>query len=85
MKRNPRLKDLPLVPIDHLGYLEDAPPVFFVHYWFEGDPRPEQPNVFCLDCSVPRETGKLVAYRWSHSQDADEPGFIWVANKAGSA
>lgn len=85
VERNPRLNDLPLVQINDLGYPEDAPPVFFGHYWFEGTPQPEQSNVFCLDYSVPRETGKLAAYRWTSDQNPGEESFVWVNNGAGSA
>src|SRR6056297_7836 len=50
---------------DHLvEYSHDDPPFFVGHYWLEGDPSPLAPNIACLDYSVAKEGGKLVAYRW---------------------
>ena len=43
-------------------YPDEAPPVFFGHYWFTGDPAPLTHNTCCLDYSVAKG-GKLVAYR----------------------
>lgn len=51
---------------DHLiEYSEHEPPVFLGHYWLEGTPAPLAPNIACLDYSVAKPGGKLVAYRWS--------------------
>ncbi len=47
------------------GYSPDAPPVFFGHYWMDGTPAPAGPNAACLDYSVARPGGQLVAYRWN--------------------
>ncbi|WP_405232471.1 metallophosphoesterase [Lentisalinibacter salinarum] len=50
---------------DHLvEYSHDDPPCFVGHYWLEGEPAPLAPNIACLDYSVAKEGGKLVAYRW---------------------
>lgn len=50
---------------DHLvEYSHDDPPCFVGHYWLEGKPAPLAPNIACLDYSVAKEGGKLVAYRW---------------------
>lgn len=58
---------IPEEPIDgdyELDYPTTAPPVFVGHYWLDGDPEPLTDNVACLDYSVAREGGKLVAYCW---------------------
>jgi len=50
---------------DHLvTYTPGAPPVFVGHYWLEGVPEPLASNIACVDYSVARPGGKLVAYCW---------------------
>lgn len=50
---------------DHLvEYSHDEVPVFMGHYWLTGKPAPLAPNIACLDYSVAKPGGKLVAYRW---------------------
>lgn len=58
----------PAIPI----YANDAPPVFFGHYWMPADQVPHllAPNVACLDWSVARG-GPLVAYRWDGERTLD--------------
>jgi len=64
---------------DHLvEYAHDAPPVFLGHYWLEGPPAPLAPNIACLDYSIARPGGKLVAYRWDGEQELDAGKFVWV-------
>jgi len=64
---------------DHLiEYAHDAPPVFLGHYWLEGEPEPLAPNIVCLDYSVAKPGGKLVAYRWDGEQALRRDKFIWV-------
>ena len=60
----------------HEAYPEDAPPVFFGHYWF----RAEQPsllahNVVCLDYSVALD-GFLCAYRWDGEQKLENSKLV---------
>ncbi|MEJ2604597.1 MAG: metallophosphoesterase [Gammaproteobacteria bacterium] len=51
---------------DHLvEYSHDDPPCFVGHYWLDGDPAPLARNIACLDYSVAKPGGKLVAYRWN--------------------
>jgi hypothetical protein len=83
VKRHPCLKAESLPPGLELGYGEREMPVFFGHYWYEGLPAPEAPNVACLDYSIPRSTGKLVAYRWSGEEKLQPDHFEWVENRAG--
>jgi hypothetical protein len=64
---------------DHLvDYAHDAPPVFLGHYWLEGVPEPLAPNIACLDYSVAKPGGKLVAYRWDGEQVLDAGRYVWV-------
>lgn len=61
------LTHIPEDPIDEehlISYAHHEPPVFLGHYWLEGDPEPLAPNIACLDYSVAKSGGKLVAYRW---------------------
>jgi len=63
---------------DHLiDYTPDAPPVFLGHYWMEGHPEPLSANIACVDYSVAKPGGKLVAYRWS-GEDLSSDRFVWV-------
>lgn len=43
------------------AYPDDAPPVFFGHYWMTGEPQAQRHNVACLDYSVGKG-GPLTAY-----------------------
>lgn len=64
---------------DHLfEYLYETPPVFLGHYWMEGDPVPLAPNFACLDYSMAKLGGKLVANRWDSEQTLSRGKFIWV-------
>jgi len=64
---------------DHIVvYGHSEPPVFLGHYWFEGEPAPLAQNIACLDYSVAKSGGKLVAYRWDGEQELSKDKFIWV-------
>jgi len=60
-------KLIPELPLPADGpiptYRADAPPVFFGHYWMEGEPQPQRHNVACLDYSAGKD-GPLAAYMW---------------------
>lgn len=45
-------------------YPQDAPPIFFGHYWLSGKPRVIRNNLACLDYSAGKG-GSLVAYYWN--------------------
>ena len=50
---------------DHLiEYSHHMPPVFLGHYWMDGLPSPLADNIACVDYSVAKKGGNLVAYRW---------------------
>jgi len=64
---------------DHLvEYSHEAPPVFLGHYWLEGEPLPLAPNIACLDYSVAKPGGRLVAYRWDGEQTLEPAKYVWV-------
>ena len=64
------------------GYPEDAPPLFFGHYWLSHEPGPAllAPNLACLDYSVAKN-GPLTAYRWDGEQKLDAAKFVQVSAK----
>lgn len=64
---------------DHLiEYGLDQPPVFLGHYWLAGKPAPLELHVACLDYSVARPGGKLVAYRWNGERELNEDAYVSV-------
>lgn len=57
------------VPGDYsVLYERQAPPVFFGHYWMEGEVAPLAKNIACLDYSIAKVGGRLMAYRWEGEQ-----------------
>jgi len=67
---------------DHLlDYAHTAPPVFLGHYWMEGEPAPLAENIACLDYSVARPGGKLVAYRWNGERRLGRESFVSVERR----
>lgn len=64
---------------DHLiEYAHHLPPVFLGHYWMSGRPVPLADNIACVDYSVAKHGGALVAYRWSGEQRLLEENFVTV-------
>lgn len=71
-------------PIDftHVNVWDDydlgEPPVFVGHYWLPPDkaPLPLSPNVACVDYSIAKPGGKLVAYRWDGENQLDESKYV---------
>lgn len=64
---------------DHLIYYSrQAPPVFLGHYWMDDDPAPLASNIACLDYSVARPGGRLVAYRWDGESTLVDKKFLYV-------
>jgi hypothetical protein len=64
---------------DDIAYTSEKP-VFFGHYWLQGDPEIENPNAICLDYSVAKE-GLLVGYQLNTMGKKSSPvvieNFIW--------
>jgi hypothetical protein len=58
----------------HFRYPENKP-VFFGHYWLQGQPHLTAPNAACLDFSV-ASGGYLTAYRWSGESSLDEQNLV---------
>ncbi len=74
------LKSDPIVMNDHLKtghYKEDEKPVFFGHYWLNGNPMLYRDNICCCDYSVAKE-GVLAAYRYDGEKKLDEGKFVYV-------
>ena len=64
---------------DHLvDYSHSEVPVFLGHYWMEGEPQPLANNIACIDYSVAKPGGKLVAYRWDGEQQISKDKYVWV-------
>ena len=64
---------------DHaIDYDHREPPVFLGHYWLSGEPERLETNVACLDYSVAKPGGKLVAYRWDGEKVLRPASFVWV-------
>ena len=60
-----------------IGYTESKP-VFFGHYWLQGNPTQQSDKVACLDYSIAKG-GKLCAYRWNHGDaKIGQEGFTWI-------
>ncbi len=86
------LKEMAVKPVDVLnlsetnkvnpkdysaGYSSEEKPVFFGHYWLEGEePMVQAPNVCCVDYSVAKK-GKLVAYRFDGEAELRKEKFCW--------
>ena len=81
---------LALMPKDELRKLPEDPvptganygyagtkPLFFGHYWLEGQPSPVSGRAACVDYSVAKE-GKLVAYRFAAGEPLSSQNFTWV-------
>ena len=63
------------LPIDYRYH--ETKPVFFGHFWPEGQPKITTPNAACLDFSVAKE-GYLTAYRWSGERELAEKSLVSV-------
>ena len=59
-----RREELPDVELPTDFRYRESTPVFFGHYWLNGEPALTSSTAACLDFSVARE-GYLTAYRWS--------------------
>ena len=61
-----------------INYPDTAAPVFLGHYWMTGVPTPLAPNIACLDYSVAKPGGKLVAYSWNSEKVLCDSNFVSV-------
>lgn len=58
-------------------YSASEKPVFFGHYWLDGNPALYNSNVCCLDYSVANR-GKLVAYRFNNESTLENGKIVFV-------
>lgn len=58
------IPDDPIIGDHMIEYGQDEVPVFIGHYWLTGVPEPLALNIGCVDYSVARAGGHLVAYRF---------------------
>ncbi len=65
--------------VDGYERSEDAPILFFGHYWLNGLPMKQTDKHACLDYSVAKPGGQLVAYRWSGEATLKNENFISVS------
>ena len=69
--------DLPEKPVPTVNrpVYDQNKPVFFGHYWMQGDPVVQSPKMACVDYSA-GNGGPLVAYRWEGEQVLDANHFF---------
>ena len=73
------IPDLPIEQRDPRVKVYTGVPVFFGHYWFSGQPKPEADNIACVDYSAGKSgDSALVAYRWAGESVLTEAGFRFV-------
>ncbi|WP_245972330.1 hypothetical protein [Rhodovulum iodosum] len=77
----PVLADLPDAPLPGSLVAQTYPaherPVFFGHYWLNGDPVLQGPNALCLDYSAGKD-GPLVTYELHPGEMMLSPDRVWV-------
>ncbi len=86
-----RLREIALVPNGNEDAVPDieipdevmpmpitGAPIFVGHHWFSGEPTIEYDKHLCLDWSIAREGGRLVAYRWDGEETLQASGLVWV-------
>lgn len=64
-----------------IEYSHSEPPVFMGHYWMEGTTQILAHNITCLDYSVAKPGGKLVAYRWNGETQLSNDKFVSVVRQ----
>ena len=64
------------------GYGATEPPVIVGHYWLPpARPEPLATNVACIDYSVAKEGGMLVAYRWDGERALESGKMVSVGRQ----
>jgi hypothetical protein len=71
-----QIPDEPILGDHMIEYGENEKPVFLGHYWMDGEPTPLTKNIACLDYSVAKRGGKLVAYQWDGEQQINPKKFV---------
>lgn len=84
----PECATVPKIPVPATngtarGYAATEPPTFIGHYWLPpARPEPLAPNLACVDYSVAKDGGMLVAYRWDGERVLDAGKFVAVSRGA---
>ena len=65
-----------------INYSANEKPLFHGHYWLETKIEPLTDNIACIDYSVAKQGGKLVAYKWDGEQTLSKDKMIFV-NRVG--
>jgi len=61
------------------GYTESESPIFIGHYWIEDkEINGLSSNIACLDYSIAKSGGRLVAYRFNGESAINNDNFVWV-------
>lgn len=66
------------IALSSLPLINGVKPIFFGHYWMQGEPTLMKHNIACLDWSVVQKEGCLAAYRFDGEQTLDESKLVWV-------
>ena len=66
------------IPSNEITQIPHHKSVFFGHYWMTGKPFIMASNIACLDWSVVKENGFLVAYRFDGESQLDDSKLVWV-------
>lgn len=76
----PSPSDLPdeSLPASIISECELCKPVFFGHYWMNGHPKLLSDKAACLDWSVVKSDGHLVAYRFDGESQLLEHKLVWA-------
>lgn len=73
------IPDEPIVGDPLVHYPTDDVPVFIGHYWLDGQPQRLTKNIACLDYSVARPGGSLVAYKFDGEDEIEPSKYVSVA------
>lgn len=74
-----QLPDEPIPSHVRIGH-DGGTPIFFGHYWLNGNPELLSNKAACVDYSIAKG-GKLVAYRWDGEQELKQDRLHWVGKE----
>jgi hypothetical protein len=72
-----REEELPDLPVTTGFHYAEKIPVFFGHYWLQGEPVISSDYAACLDISVAKK-GFITAYRWSGESVLSSNNLVYV-------
>ena len=75
--REPERQKLPDLPLNHTAkpVYDKRKPVFYGHYWMQGEPELQGSHFACVDYSAGKG-GPLVAYRWDGEEQLEPGHFV---------